>query len=251
MDLRRVDSDMPAAHFTFSDPDPGCQHHILSAPHQPDVHRFTDTPLPELSFVGRFVVWRRMMRSAHLTGFGKISTLRLFQVVALVVIVFSLAAVTALGGEVQSKPVEQTASQSGEAQAAEEYTVDVKEQDETVTMAIDLEAGGTIDLDVARGDLVIDTWDGSEVLVIVERMSTTGPRKPGNINFKVSRLGNNVRIAALDDEGRRVSDVDFSYRIMVPRDRQVKKADSVYDLSKLSSVVFKALHREALNWLMR
>ena len=204
--------------------------------------------------MGRFVVWRRMMRSLHLTGFGKTSTFRLFQVAALIVIVFSLAAATVLGGEVESKPVGQTAGQdhaSDEAQPAEEVTLDVDEQGETVTMAIDFEEGGVIDLDVARGSLVIDTWDGNEVLVIVEKMSTTGPNKTRHINFKVSRLGNNVRIAALDDEGRRISGVDFSYRIMVPRDRQAKKVDSVYDLSKLSSTVFKALHREALNWLMR
>jgi len=166
---------------------------------------------------------------------------------ALVVIVFSLAAATAFGGETETEPVDQ----SDVAKPAEEVAFDVDEQGETVTMAIDLEEGGVIDLDMARGDLVIDTWDGNEVLVIVEKMSTTGPYKPSHIKFKVSRLGNNVRIAALDGEGRRVSGVDFSYRIMVPRDRQAKKADSVYDLSKLSSMVFKALHREALNWLMR
>jgi hypothetical protein len=195
-----------------------------------------------------------MMRSLNLTGFGRISTFRLFQVAALVVIVLSLAAATAFSGEVESKPVQPETSQdqtSDKAQPAEEITLGVDEQDETVTMAIDLEEGGVIDLDMARGDLVIDTWDGDEVLVIVEKMSTTGPKKARHINFKVSRLGNNVRIAALDDEGRRVSGVDFSYRIMVPRDRQAREVGRAYDLSKLSSVIFKALHREALNWLMR
>jgi hypothetical protein len=194
------------------------------------------------------------MRSLNLTGFGTISTFRLFQVTALVVIVLSLAAAIALGGETESKPVQPATSAdqtTDEAQPAEEIGLDVDEQGETVTMAIDLEEGGVIDLDMARGDLVIDTWEGDEVLVIVERMSTTGPNKARHINFKVSRLGNNVRIAALDDEGHRVSGVDFSYRIMVPRDRQVRKVDRAYDLSKLSSTIFGALHREALNWLMR
>jgi hypothetical protein len=194
------------------------------------------------------------MRSLNLTGFGTISTFRLFQVTALVVIVLSLAAAIALGGETESKPVQPATSEdqtTDEAQPAEEIGLDVDEQGETVTMAIDLEEGGVIDLDMARGDLVIDTWEGDEVLVIVERMSTTGPNKARHINFKVSRLGNNVRIAALDDEGHRVSGVDFSYRIMVPRDRQVRKVDRAYDLSKLSSTIFGALHREALNWLMR
>jgi hypothetical protein len=191
------------------------------------------------------------MRSHHLTGFGKISTFRLFQAAVLVVIVFSLMAANAFGGETESEPVQPATSEdqtTDEAQPAEEIELDVDEQGETVTMAIDLEEGGVIDLDMAR---VIDTWQGDDVLVIVEKMSTTGPRKARHINFKVSRLGNNVRIAVLDDEGQRVSGVDFSYRIMVPRDRQVRKVDHAYDLSKLSSTIFKALHREALNWLMR
>jgi hypothetical protein len=173
-------------------------------------------------------------------------------VAALVVIVLALASADAPGGQVESTPATAVQDQpSGDSDRAEEITLDAEGRDETVTMAIDLEEGGTIDLDVARGDLVIDTWDGDEVLVIVERKPKTGLEKPRKINFKVSRLGNNVRIAALDDEGRPVTGVDLSYRIMVPRDRQMKKVEDVYDLSKLTSVIFKALHREALNWLMR
>jgi hypothetical protein len=38
---------------------------------------------------------------------------------------------------------------------------------------------------------------------------------------------------------------------MMPKDRQSKKISGAYDLSKLTSVVLKALHREALNWILR
>jgi len=191
------------------------------------------------------------MISLRPTGSGRETTFRIFQVAALVVIVLAFAAADAPGGAESTPSTTAQDPNSGDAERAEEIRLDADGKDETVTMSIDLEEGGVIDVDVARGNLVVNTWDGDEVLVIVERKSKTGPEKPRNINFKVSRLGNNVRIAALDDEGKRVSGVDLSYRIMVPKDRQAKKVDGVYDLSRLTSVIFKALHREALNWLMR
>ena len=141
--------------------------------------------------------------------------------------------------------------------AAEEVVVqEVKDEGDGVTMAIDLEEGGVIDLDMTRGDVVIDTWEGDEVLVIVDKRTRSGAHAhgPKPISFKVSKIGNNVRISALDEKGQRVTDLDFSFRIMVPEDRYgygVKDTERAYDLAKLTSVVFKALHREALNWLTR
>ena len=184
-------------------------------------------------------------------GLERVSPSRFFQVMAFAIIVLLLAAATAFGGvaeeTTQSKAVEK------ERPVGE---VEMSERDESVTMAIDLEDGGVIDLEMTRGDVVIDTWDGDNVLVIVEKMSKPGSgagdkSKPRAINFKVTRLGNNVRITALDDLGRELTDVDLSFRIMVPRDRRDRKIGRAYDLAKLTSVVFKALHREALNWIMR
>jgi hypothetical protein len=190
------------------------------------------------------------MGSLHLTDFDKLPLHVLLRVLALALVVLALSAASAVGDAEQIVAVE-----TDESQPVEEVASGSDEQDETVTMAIDLEEGGTIDLEMARGDVVIDSWDGDEVLVIVEKMSKTGSKsgspQPHHINFKVSRQGNNVRIAALDNDGRRVNDVDFSFRIVVPKDRHSKKVERAYDLSKLTAVIFKALHREALNWLVR
>jgi len=189
-----------------------------------------------------------MMRSLHFTDFDRIPFHRALEVVALALIVLALTAASAFGGTDQATVDEK--------EPAEEVVPIVDEDDDKVTMAIDLEEGATIDLEMAHGDVLIDTWDGDEVLVIVEKMSkstlnSSGVVSPRHINFKVSRQGNNVRIAAMDNQGKRVTDVDFSFRIVVPKDRQSKEIEHVYDLSKLTSVIFKALHREALNWLMR
>ena len=193
------------------------------------------------------------MGSLHFTDFDRLPLYRLFCVAVLALIVLALTAVAVAGGTEREQAA--AGETVDEKQPVEEVVHKTDGNDETVTMAIDLEEGGTIDLEMARGDVVIDSWDGDEVLVIVEKMSKPGSKtglpQHRHINFKVSRHGNNVRIAALDDYGRHVNDFDFSCRIVVPKDRNNKKVEHAYDLSKLTAVIFKALHREALNWLVR
>ena len=182
------------------------------------------------------------MRSPHASSGAHISKYVKAMALALAVIVVTAAAAF---GDLRSASEEPVVSDTEEIVAST--------NDETVTMAIDLDEGGTIDLDMGRGDVVIDTWEGNEVLVIVDKKKARADVSQKPISFKVSRLGNNVRIAALDEYGKRVFDSDFSFRIMVPRDRygNGRPAEKRYDLTKLTSVVFKALHREAIHWLTR
>jgi hypothetical protein len=196
-----------------------------------------------------------MMRSTVLrTGLEKVWPSRFFQVMAIAIIVLLLTVATAFGGETHKASRSET--EVDKEQPVEEVEHEVSADDEGVTMAFDLEEGGVIDLEMKRGDVVVDTWDGDAVLVIVEKLSKPGLIKGGKattrpFNVKVTRLGKNVRIAALDVYGRELTDVDLSFRIMMPKDRQSKKISGAYDLSKLTSVVLKALHREALNWILR
>lgn len=178
---------------------------------------------------------------------------RFLRVMALAAFVLAFSTVAASG----DLHISQNETDDEKTTAQEVVVEEVEDTGDGVTMAIDLEEGGVIDLDMTRGDLVIDTWEGDEVLVIVDKRTRSGAHvhSPKPISFKVSRIGNNVRIAALDEQGRRVTDLDFSFRIMVPKDRYgnygAKDTGRAYDLAKLTSVVFKALHREALNWLTR
>jgi hypothetical protein len=172
---------------------------------------------------------------------------RALQVTAVALLILAFAVGSAVGDmqAVQSEEAPEDAT------AVVEYEVD-DDEDQSVTMAIEMEEGGEIDLEMARGDVVIDTWDGNELLVIVEkkqRPEAKNTKRPAT--FKVTRHGKNVRIDALDNFGHRLTNLDLSYRIVVPKDRQVRKSGGSYDLSKLSALIFRALHREALDWLMR
>lgn len=199
------------------------------------------------------------MRSlAHLTSSNLhgIGVSRLTLVILLALIVLALTAATAFGSVGEGTFQSATEVEKEEPTATTVQKID--EDDETVTMAIDLEEGGVIDLEMSRGDVVIDKWDGNSVLVIVERMPNT---KNGDssgsavrpIKVKVTRQGKDVRIAALDAHGRPLTDVDLSFRVMMPRsmDKQDRRIREIGDLSKLTSVVLRALHREALHWLFR
>lgn len=123
----------------------------------------------------------------------------------------------------------------------------------SLAMKIDVEENDVIDLQMSRGDVVVDSWEGSDVLVIVEKHSEQQESAvERSLNIKVTRHGNNVRIAALDQRGRPFADPNLSLRIVVPkRTLEASNVSSIYDLSKLTAVVFKALHREVLNWITR
>jgi hypothetical protein len=189
------------------------------------------------------------------------STLKLqlatFAGVATAVLLWSATAF----GEVDYEIAQSTTEEAGETGEAEaEFEWEMAEDDDAVTMSFDLEDGGNIDLGVPRGDIVIDTWKGDDVLLVVERLAKSKARtvkKSGStvasqpVRFRFSRLGNNVTITALDEAGMQTGEAALSFRIVVPTDRGERtKVKDVYDLSRLTSVVFTALHREAIRWIM-
>jgi hypothetical protein len=170
----------------------------------------------------------------------------LLKVLAVAIIVLLFSAATAIG---------HLTTTVDESSTDVEERNDGNESAQSVAMKIEVNEDDVLDLEMARGDVVVDTWDGNDVLVIVERLSTpshAAKKKPSSLNIEVTRRGRNVHIATLDKLGNPYSDPTVSLRIMVPR-RQVgvENVSSIYDLSKLTSVVFKALHREALKWVGR
>ena len=172
---------------------------------------------------------------------------------AVIFVILAFAAISAVG-DIQAAQSDEAPNGQQPAESVEYEVGD--DDDDSVTMAIEMDEGGTIDLEMARGAVVVDTWEGKEVLVIVEKKQGKTPQKCDATEarpaaFKVTRQGNKVRIAALDRLGHHLTNLDLSYRVMVPKDRNIRKSETHYDLSKLSAVIFKALHREAINWLMR
>ena len=132
-----------------------------------------------------------------------------------------------------------------QAQAPE---TDEAEVVESVTMTIELETGGTIDLDVPEADVVIDTWRGDEILVIVEKARVKG-QDP--VNIRVSRHGKDVRIAT-QGLGNRAEELRLSFRIVVPESHAwARDVRHNYSLAKLTSVLWRALSKEAVNWIAR
>lgn len=128
---------------------------------------------------------------------------------------------------------------------------DSEDRNQAVAMKIDVDDDDVLDLDMARGDVVVDTWDGNDVLVIVEKAKPSAGQ-PTSLNIQVTRRGNSVRIATLDMMGQPFSHPNLSLRIMVPK-KQIgaSNVSSIYDLSKLTSVVFHALRGEAIKWVGR
>lgn len=137
----------------------------------------------------------------------------------------------------------------------EESAVNEKEDVETVTISIDLEKGGAIDLDTAEGDVTIDTYEGREILLIVEKLpkAASNGRLSKPVNLQVTRLGKDVRITAVEYSDEFMVGFDISYRLMIPKTttlRYVARAQD-YDFSKITSVLLRVLSKEAAHWIAR
>jgi hypothetical protein len=177
---------------------------------------------------------------------------RLLKVLAVAIVILILSFVTAVTHTSVNNRVPATGA-NDEIQNATGLESS-EEETSSVAMRIDLEEGDVIDLKMARGDVVVDEWEGDDVLVIVEKVASApvAPVTSRSVNIKVTRRGHNVRIATVDNLGRPIDDPGLSLRIMVPQRRAgSNEVSGVYDLSKLTSVVFKALHRGALKWIAR
>lgn len=131
-------------------------------------------------------------------------------------------------------------------------------QVESVTMSIDLEEGGVIDVDAPTTDVKIETWEGDEVLVIVEKTKrpTQGglkstPAEP--INIQVTRKGKDVKIQTTGAENWRENGMDISFRIVLPERfkagiEQVETGDT---MTRLTSTLWRVFQRGALKWIVR
>ncbi len=137
----------------------------------------------------------------------------------------------------------------------EEPAVNEKEDVETVTISIDLEKGGAIDLDTAEGDVTIDTYEGREILLIVEKFpkAASSGRLSKPVNLQVTRLGKDVRITAVEYSNEFMVGFDISYRLMVPKTTTLRYVSSTrdYDFSKITSVLLRVLSKEAAHWMVR
>lgn len=129
----------------------------------------------------------------------------------------------------------------------EESAVNEKEDVETVTISIDL--------DTAEGDVTIDTYEGREILLIVEKLpkAASNGRLSKPVNLQVTRLGKDVRITAVEYSDEFMVGFDISYRLMIPKTttlRYVARAQD-YDFSKITSVLLRVLSNEAAHWIAR
>lgn len=147
---------------------------------------------------------------------------------------------------------------SGELPSTEVDPVKDDAEVESVTMSIPLEEGAVIDLDAPATDVRIDTWEGDEVLVIVEKVKRSrGKTKTKTsaqpVNIQVTRHGKNFRIEATGGAGWDQNGMDLSFRILLPDRYPIdtgtySEGDAV---ERLTSVLWRAFHREALKWLVR
>ena len=128
------------------------------------------------------------------------------------------------------------------------------EDTERVTLAIPVEDGAEIDLETSK-NVRIDSWEGDEVLVIVERVVKPGMQKanPNSkpMDIQIKRSGKGVSIRAFNEYG--VDGVDVFFRVVVPKSLTASQSTikTSYDLSKLTHVVLSALHKEAVRWVIR
>ncbi len=158
-------------------------------------------------------------------------------------------------GTGQPTDMDITTADGDEKEASGGESTGYEVETETLTMSISLEEGGVIDLKPPPRDVKIETWKGNEVLFIVEKVSR--PNKRGKrtqavkpFNIQVTRKGIDVEIETVGGEGWEQSGVDVSFRIIVPEKNYFRKGASQksYILSKLTSVLWRMLNKEAFSW---
>jgi hypothetical protein len=129
---------------------------------------------------------------------------------------------------------------------------------ESLTMTIPLDEGGVIDVEAPPMGLKIEKWDGNDVLLIVEKTkrtkagAKTGTLNP--VNIQVSRKGKDVRIETTGGQGWEQSGMDLSFRIVLPDqygDDPIVRHTRTETAARLTGVLWRALHNEALDWLTR
>jgi ABC-type Fe3+-hydroxamate transport system substrate-binding protein len=129
---------------------------------------------------------------------------------------------------------------------------------ESLTMTIPLDEGGVIDVEAPPMGVKIEKWSGDDVLLIVEKTKRTKPNsKTGAVdpvNIQVSRKGKDVRIETSGGRGWEENGMDLSFRIVLPDrygDEPVIRHTKTETAARLTGVLWRALHNEALDWLTR
>ena len=129
---------------------------------------------------------------------------------------------------------------------------------ESLTMTIPLDEGGVIDVEAPPMGVKIEKWSGDDVLLIVEKTTRsktnakTGLVDP--VNIQVSRKGKDVRIETTGGRGWEENGMDLSFRIVLPErygDEPVIQHTRAETAARLTGVLWRALHNEALDWLTR
>ena len=145
-----------------------------------------------------------------------------------------------------------------DATAANETAETLGADTETVTMSIPLEEGAVIDVEAPPMGLKIEKWDGDDVLLIVEKTKRTkAGTKTGTldpVNIQVSRKGKDVRIETTGGQGWEQSGMDLSFRIVLPEqygNDPIVRHTRTETAARLTGVLWRALHNEALAWLTR
>lgn len=125
-----------------------------------------------------------------------------------------------------------------------------------VTMTIDVNPGETLNLSVPDADVVVDTWKGDNVLVIMEKLKVPAPRVRARphppVDIRVSRRGDTVRIAAVGGAGELLKSCAVRFRVLVPENRAVRLRDTYdsLDVLRLAAHVWRTIGKEALRWVL-
>lgn len=179
-----------------------------------------------------------------------------FTALVLMVLAWSSAAATVRCNAAISDPAD-TPAADWDATAVKGSPETAGTDTETVTMSIPLEEGAVIDVEAPPMGVKIEKWDGDEVLLIVEK---TKRARPGDkttpvdpFNIQVTRRGKDVRIETTGGAGWENNGMDLSFRILLPGERDIEtaSADTEDVAARLTGVLWRAFHREALKWLAR
>ncbi len=141
--------------------------------------------------------------------------------------------------------------------AVEESDAGDNEQAETLTMEIPMKKGGTVDLKLHSRDVVIEKYNGENVLLIIKSskpagLNNSGGNGTGWMDIQGTRNGNDVRIESVKGTGSNRLPVDVSFKIMVPSQDPLYSNNLTHGqvFYKLLSVMQRTLNRETLKWLM-
>jgi len=179
-----------------------------------------------------------------------------FTILVLFVLAWASAAASDRGDGVVAGPGD-TPTADRQAAAVNDSPENGGADTETVTMSIPLEEGAVIDVEAPPMGLTIEKWDGDDVLLIVEK---TKRSRPGDkttpvdpVNIQVTRRGKDVRIETTGGAGWENHGMDLSFRILLPDEREIEAApaDTEDVAARLTGVLWRAFHREALKWLAR